>query len=252
MFDCLSEMPADSFESKRQKHSGENGSCCKPGNIVLFVLVGVVMFYVVIGIHMYMGPPRAAVQDNTDVLLSKYNSVSGDHPVSGAAATGSGLRRPPLDISDEASTRAPERSASSTVAADGIDDAVTAVVRCATSQGNLTIDVRGHWAPLGAEQFLKLVEAEMFTDLPFFRVCPRYISKVFCNLCSFYLKFCFRSAQFGPKFGGENYHLGRLQDDKSLWGVRDMNFGYVFFAVSLCSSLYCSSILNRPCFVGLR
>ena len=57
-----------------------------------------------------------------------------------------------------------------------IDDTITAVVECSTSQGNLTIDVRGHWSPLGAVQYLKLVKNKLFENLPFFRVCPRYIS----------------------------------------------------------------------------
>jgi hypothetical protein len=93
------------------------------------------------------------------------------------------------------------------------DDSVTAVVECSTSTGNLTIDVRGNWAPLGSAQFLSLVDKKLFSHLPFFRVCPRYI------------------AQFGAKY---NYHepISGIQDDPSLWGVRDMDFGYVFFAVS--------------------
>ena len=95
---------------------------------------------------------------------------------------------------------------------EGLSDLVTAVVECQTSHGNLVIDVREKWAPLGAHRYLELVELGLFTDLPFFRVCPRYIT------------------QFGVKYGW-NGNLKSIPDDPSLWGKRDMNFGYLFFAV---------------------
>jgi hypothetical protein len=95
-----------------------------------------------------------------------------------------------------------------------LNDLVTAVVQCETSHGDLVIDVRGNWAPLGAQRFLELVELEMFTNLPFFRVCPRYIT------------------QFGVKYQWRS-DLKSLPDDPSLWGKRDMNFGYIFFAVNI-------------------
>ena len=106
----------------------------------------------------------------------------------------------------------------------GIDDSITAVVECVTSQGNLTIDVRSNWSPLGAERYLQLVNLSLFTDLPFFRVCPRYIT------------------QFGVKHWKDD-ELSQLKmlrklwhtplpDDPSMWGKRDMSFGHVFFAGS--------------------
>lgn len=59
------------------------------------------------------------------------------------------------------------------------------------------------------------MDKEFFKDLPFFRVCPRYIT------------------QFGAKYGGgEVGGLRVIQDDPSLWGKRDMDFGYLFFAGS--------------------
>jgi hypothetical protein len=64
-------------------------------------------------------------------------------------------------------------------------DTVTAVVECDTTRGSFTIDVRGQWAPLGAPRFLELIEMDMFTDLPFFRVAPEYIT------------------QFGPKYNSQ-------------------------------------------------
>lgn len=104
-------------------------------------------------------------------------------------------------------------------AAENDFDAVTALVQCGTSKGNVTIDVRGKWSPKGAEQFLKLVRLGHFDDLPFYRVAPRYIT------------------QFGRKYRApdkpdplrEN-HIEVIKDDPSLWGLRDMDFGYVFFA----------------------
>ena len=105
-------------------------------------------------------------------------------------------------------------------------DRVTDVVQCATSRGNLTIDVRRQWSPLGVEQYLKLVKLGQFDDLPFTRVCPRYIT------------------QFGRKWrepGSVNPLQGKIQvikDDPSLWGKRDMDFGYVFFAGSGANSRY--------------
>jgi hypothetical protein len=92
-------------------------------------------------------------------------------------------------------------------------DMVTAVVECQTSHGNLVIDVREKWAPLGAPRYLELVEQGLFTDLPFFRVCPRYIT------------------QFGVRYGWSS-GLRSILDDATLWGKRDMNFGYLFFAVT--------------------
>ena len=94
------------------------------------------------------------------------------------------------------------------------DDTVTSVVQCSTSRGNLTIDVRGGWAPRGSLRFLELINKGLFTNLPFFRVCPRYIT------------------QFGVRYGFHE-RFSNLPDDPSLWGQRDMDFGYVFFAVSV-------------------
>ena len=101
---------------------------------------------------------------------------------------------------------------------DSVNDIVTHVVECSTTKGNLTIDIRKHWAPLGAGQFLKLVDHEkrFFKDLPFFRVCPRYIT------------------QFGVKYGWNDGTEGisTILDDPSLVGKREMDFGYLFFAGS--------------------
>ena len=92
-------------------------------------------------------------------------------------------------------------------------DTVTAVVRCDTTKGPLTIDVRQAWSPLGSVRFLELLDMDMFTNLPFFRVAPRYIT------------------QFGPKFNSKVQYK-TIKDDPSLVGKRDMNFGHLFFAGS--------------------
>lgn len=116
------------------------------------------------------------------------------------------------------------------IGADGIDDTVTAIVQCSTTRGDIVMDVRAGWSPVGAEQFLKLVDIGHFTDLPFTRVAPKYIT------------------QYGRKYiapdspdvgylkrGGINMNL---PDDPSLWGKRDMDFGYVFYAGSGKDSRY--------------
>lgn len=97
------------------------------------------------------------------------------------------------------------------LAIDGVDDTVTAIVSCNTTKGPLTIDVRGGWAPIGSQHFLDLVTQDLFTNLPFFRVCPKFL------------------AQFGEKFNSK-VKQNTIIDDPSLWDIRDMNLGYVFFA----------------------
>lgn len=93
-----------------------------------------------------------------------------------------------------------------------LNDIVTAIIECQTSHGNLIIDIRENWSPYGARRYMELIERGLFTNSPFFRVCPRYIT------------------QFGVKYGWKG-GLGNIPDDPSLWGKRDMNFGYLFFAV---------------------
>jgi hypothetical protein len=52
----------------------------------------------------------------------------------------------------------PGLQAGEDISSDGIDDTVTAVVQCRTSAGNITIDVRQGWSPLGAQRYLDLVD----------------------------------------------------------------------------------------------
>jgi len=108
------------------------------------------------------------------------------------------------------------------------DDTVTTVVSCSTSKGNLTIDIRRDWGPNGVDRYLNLVRSGFFEDLPFFRVCPRYIT------------------QFGVKYqkpDGIKPTCSRLNDDPSQWGVRDMDTGYLFYAGSGERSRGCQMVL---------
>ena len=62
------------------------------------------------------------------------------------------------------------------------------------------------------------------------------------------------AAQFGPKYGGsQSFGVRGIRDDPSLWGQRDMDFGYVFFAVMksvlhftdfITISIYCHTTLQ--------
>jgi hypothetical protein len=103
-------------------------------------------------------------------------------------------------------------------AEDNIKDVVSDVVKCFTTYGELIIDVRKEWAPLGAARFVELVDSGHFTDLPFYRVCPKYLT------------------QFGQRYFSEDKFdpdgLPPLKDDASLKGRRDMDYGYLFFAAN--------------------
>ncbi len=48
-------------------------------------------------------------------------------------------------------------------------------VRFVTGKGPVIIEVHPSWAPLGAEQFRKLVQAKYFDGVRFFRVVPRFV-----------------------------------------------------------------------------
>jgi hypothetical protein len=161
----------------------------RPVNVILCTLTLFVGFYVLVFVFFFQVHPLK--DSNPDIPKQEPTSL--------------------LNIVEEIHTPSP-RKVLRVNASHELDDLVTAVVECKTSHGDLVIDVRGHWGPLGAQRFLDLVELGMFTNLPFFRVCPRYIT------------------QFGVKY---HWHsdLGNLIDDPSLWGKRDMNFGYLFFAV---------------------
>ena len=48
-------------------------------------------------------------------------------------------------------------------------------VRFTTSKGPVLVEVHPEWAPLGAEQFRKLVEAKYFDGVRFFRIVPNFV-----------------------------------------------------------------------------
>ena len=145
---------------KGYRGSKNSSPCCRTSNVLLFALIGFIVFYICVGVYMFQDASAHTHTKELDKIHKETETFQTLQP---------GLRK--VVVTQPSHTDIP-----STIAKDGIDDAVTAVVSCTTSQGNVTIDVRGKWAPLGAEQFLHLVDNNMFTDLPFFRVCPRYIS----------------------------------------------------------------------------
>lgn len=54
------------------------------------------------------------------------------------------------------------------------------LVKCHTTAAEgrpFIIEVKRDWAPLGADRFLKLVESGYFTDVPFFRVVPGFLTQ---------------------------------------------------------------------------
>lgn len=93
---------------------------------------------------------------------------------------------------------------------------------CSTTKGNIIIDVRIGWAPLGAKHFKELIRSGYFNNLPFTRVCPKYIT------------------QFGIKNGQRMNHR-IIKDDATLWGIRDIGYGYLFFAVSQLAPFHCEN-----------
>jgi hypothetical protein len=200
---------------KHNKSSGSGGTCnCSYGYILLLIAFVFVSAYglVIASIMTHnrgFGPATA-----TEAVSSASATTSIRTPSSSLSAAfsaeGDGAEQSSSFLSSSS-------SASNTVpdpAPDDLLDTITAVVECKTTHGPLTIDVREHWGPLGAAQFLRLVDQGFFAHLPFFRVAPRYIT------------------QFGVKVQASQSAAGvkTIKDDTSLWGKRDMDFGYLFFA----------------------
>lgn len=162
---------------------------------------------VLIMLHMWKKSGAASV----DAQLPNLRAAS-DLTTVGIAALGT-VKDPIVTHSEMKKVPLPKQSLYSNpsgtdMQSDGIDDTVTAIVQCSTTQGELVMDVRAGWSPIGAAQFLKLVDIGHFTDLPFTRVAPRYIT------------------QFGRKYiapgsaevgylqrGG----ISRLRDDPTMW-----------------------------------
>ena len=54
----------------------------------------------------------------------------------------------------------------------------TFTVRFETSKGNIDVDVKREWAPLGADRFYNLVKLGYYNDVAFFRVIPNFMAQV--------------------------------------------------------------------------
>src|SRR4051812_8365398 len=72
----------------------------------------------------------------------------------------------------ERATPAPEKTPVPPPAAETKEK--TFKVRMVTSKGPVLIEVHPAWAPLGAEQFRKLVDAKFFDGARFFRIVPNF------------------------------------------------------------------------------
>ncbi|GAB5031309.1 peptidyl-prolyl cis-trans isomerase cyclophilin type [Nannochloropsis oceanica] len=62
----------------------------------------------------------------------------------------------------------------------GITDINGTLVKCHTTAANgaaFILEIKREWAPLGAERFLQLVESGYFTNVPFFRVVPGFLTQ---------------------------------------------------------------------------
>mmetsp|Transcript_25592 Transcript_25592/g.33315 ORF Transcript_25592/g.33315 Transcript_25592/m.33315 type:complete len:255 (-) Transcript_25592:196-960(-) len=124
----------------------------------------------------------------------------------------------------------------------------TATVVCDTSVGTLTIDVKGHWAPLGAQRFLAMVDGGWFENLYMPRVVRGYLT------------------QFGPRLQTQStknhVHFHGMLDDPSLakWFGKNQNIsrGTMFFAgsghnsrgtdmcIAFCELNHCVSLGTEP------
>jgi len=179
-------------------------------------------------------------------LFLLYTAHWGYHKLKYTVSIAAAPPTPPLlaetnSIKEAAAER--ELQGKHEIASDGIDDTVTAVVECSTTAGNLTIDVRSAWSPLGSVQYLKLVEKNLFEDLPFTRVCPKYITQYGRK---------YREPHTPDPLGLPPDPLRVISDDPSMWGKRDMDFGYVFFAGSGTDSRYDEMVIALCDMKGCR
>jgi peptidyl-prolyl cis-trans isomerase A (cyclophilin A) len=62
----------------------------------------------------------------------------------------------------------------------GVTDINGTLVKCHTTAANgaaFILEIKREWAPLGAERFLQLVESGYYTNVPFFRVVPGFLTQ---------------------------------------------------------------------------
>lgn len=193
--------------------------------IIFCLCYGVLLYYVS---YLHLGSNNTTLKTSTennaklkDGVVASENLVTNDEFVRRSASLRAAENSPQLTVSRTTDAVTPHPIIHEKVEAvpDNDIDAVTDIVECSTTQGNITIDVRSRWGPLGSARFLSMVEHNFFDDLPFFRVCPRYIT------------------QFGVKYQTDEDKKNMpkfppILDDPSLYGKRDMDFGYIFFAGS--------------------
>jgi peptidyl-prolyl cis-trans isomerase A (cyclophilin A) len=100
----------------------------------------------------------------TALFLSACSS-STDQQKKSAEAERATPATPPPPVAEKAPTppSAPE------------DNAKTFKVRFVTSKGPILIEVHRDWAPIGAEQFHKLVQTKFFDGARFFRIVPNFV-----------------------------------------------------------------------------
>ena len=76
---------------------------------------------------------------------------------------------------EKAPTPAPAPAPKPAPAPAPAEKSKTFKVRFTTSKGPVLIEVHPEWAPLGAEQFRKLVTAKYFDGVRFFRIVPNFV-----------------------------------------------------------------------------
>ena len=202
---------------KHNKSTGA-GCSCSSGYLLLFIAFLVASAYGFVIASMM--PDRGAGPAAVVSVAASASSVVADTALSAAESMSEKQRQresvKPSPALHSSNSRDSSSDPVSDPDPDALLDAITSVVECRTTHGPVTIDVRAHWAPLGAAQFLLLVDQGFFTRLPFFRVAPRYIT------------------QFGVKLQDASSAgvktVKTIKDDPSLWGRRDVDFGYLFFA----------------------
>lgn len=183
----------------------------RPENILIILLCFCVILYIWVTLNYFLSP-----SNSTSSISSISTTKTTTTPITNPIITIPTTSSPKLILSNneiKSSLRSNNNNVNIINKNNSLNDLVTAIVECQTNVGNLIIDVRENWSPLGSQRYLELVKMGFFENLPFFRVCPRYIT------------------QFGVKY---NWHSSfkNIPDDPSLWNKRDMNYGYLFFAVS--------------------
>ena len=159
--------------------------------IVLGIIVILLVIYIWL-IFDYFYAPNKPIRKNNSAIIDKHIKFN-NSDISKIHSSRTDIKKPTNNLNQQASN--------------------AIIFSCKTTQGDITIDVYTNWSKYGIVRFVELVESQLFDDLPFFRVCPRYIM------------------QFGIKYNGNDNNWYSIPDDNI--GMNDIDFGYVFFAVSI-------------------